>query len=88
MAAEVHDSIAQTLAFVKMRMPLLQDAMQRTTRRRACSYCADVRKRSEQAHTNLREVLTHFRAPMDPLGLTHALRSSVVAFRRARRAST
>ena len=27
MAAEVHDSIAQTLAFVKMRMPLLQEAI-------------------------------------------------------------
>ena len=29
MAAEVHDSVAQTLAFVKMRMPLLQDAITR-----------------------------------------------------------
>ena len=27
MAAEIHDSIAQTLTFVKMRLPLLQDAV-------------------------------------------------------------
>ena len=36
MAAEVHDALAQTLAFVKMRLPLLQDAM-RGARRRACA---------------------------------------------------
>ena len=27
LAAEVHDSVAQTLAFIKMRMPLLQEAI-------------------------------------------------------------
>jgi hypothetical protein len=35
MAAEVHDSVAQSLAFVKMRLPLLQDAMQAHDRRGA-----------------------------------------------------
>jgi len=81
MAAEVHDSIAQTLAFVKMRMPLLQEAIAKHDEAAALSYCADVRKAVSSAHTNLREVLAHFRAPMDPLGLKHALRSSVLAFR-------
>jgi len=80
MAAEVHDSIAQTLAFVKMRMPLLQQAITSHDEAAALGYCADVRKAVSSAHTNLREVLTHFRAPMDPLGLKHALRSSVLAF--------
>ena len=79
MAAEVHDSIAQTLAFVKMRMPLLQQAITSHDEAAALGYCADVRKAVSSAHTNLREVLAHFRAPMDPLGLKHALRSSVLA---------
>ena len=81
MAAEVHDSIAQTLAFVKMRMPLLQEAITRHDEGAALKYCTDVRQAVSSAHTNLREVLAHFRAPMDPLGLKHALRSSVLAFR-------
>lgn len=81
MAAEVHDSIAQTLAFVKMRMPLLQQAITSHDEAAALGYCADVRKAVSSAHTNLREVLAHFRAPMDPLGLKHALHSSVRAFR-------
>jgi len=80
MAAEVHDSIAQTLAFVKMRMPLLQQAITSHDEAAALGYCADVRQAVSGAHTNLREVLAHFRAPMDPLGLKHALRSSVQEF--------
>jgi two-component system nitrate/nitrite sensor histidine kinase NarX len=80
MAAEVHDSIAQTLAFVKMRMPLLQEAISRHDEAGALKYCADVRQAVSSAHSNLREVLAHFRAPMDPLGLKHALQSSIVAF--------
>ena len=80
MAAEVHDSIAQTLAFVKMRMPLLQEAITSRDEAAALGYCADVRKAVSSAHTNLRQVLAHLRAPMDPAGLKHALRSSVAAF--------
>jgi two-component system nitrate/nitrite sensor histidine kinase NarX len=80
-ARELHDSIAQTLAFVKMRMPLLQQAITSHDEAAALGYCADVRKAVSSAHTNLREVLAHFRAPMDPLGLKHALHSSVRAFR-------
>jgi two-component system nitrate/nitrite sensor histidine kinase NarX len=80
MAAEVHDSIAQTLSFVKMRLPLLQGAIAAHDEAAAMKYCADVRQAVSSAHTDLREVLTHFRAPMDPLGLKHALRSGILAF--------
>jgi two-component system nitrate/nitrite sensor histidine kinase NarX len=80
MAAEVHDSIAQTLSFVKMRLPLLQEAIAAHDESAALTYCADVRQAVSSAHTDLREVLRHFRAPIDPLGLRHALRSSILAF--------
>jgi two-component system nitrate/nitrite sensor histidine kinase NarX len=81
MAAEVHDSIAQTLAFVKMRMPLLQEAIATHDQAQALKYCAEVRQAVSGAHSNLREVLAHFRAPMDPLGLKHALQASIQSFR-------
>ena len=68
MAAEVHDSIAQSLAFVKMRLPLLHDAMLAHDDERALGYCGEVRGAVTQAHANLRGLLTHLRAPMDPQG--------------------
>ncbi len=80
MAAEVHDSIAQTLAFVKMRMPLLQGAISAHEESKALQYCADVRSAVSSAHTNLRAIIGQFRAPMDPLGLKHALRASILSF--------
>jgi two-component system nitrate/nitrite sensor histidine kinase NarX len=43
MAAEVHDSVAQSLAFVKMRLPLLRDAMQARDDPRARVYFDELR---------------------------------------------
>lgn len=80
MAAEVHDSVAQTLAFVKMRMPLLQEAISAHDEAHALRYCSDVRQAVSSAHTNLRELLSDFHALIDPQGLKHALRSSILTF--------
>lgn len=73
MAAEVHDSVAQTLTFVKMRLPLLQQAIEDSDADQALQYVGDVRCAVAQAHGSLREILTHYRAPVDPQGLLHAL---------------
>ena len=73
MAAEVHDSVAQTLTFVKMRLPLVQQAIEDHDAAQALRYVGDVRGAVSQAHTSLREILTHYRAPVDPKGLLHAL---------------
>ena len=81
MAAEVHDSLAQSLAFVKMRMPLLEDALRGCEQERAMRYCDDVRGAVSQAHASLRGLLTHFRSPMDPQGLVHALEAAAHRFR-------
>ena len=80
MAAEVHDSIAQNLTFVKMRMPLLQSAIAEHDEPSALRFAADVRRGVSDAHTGLRELLTNFRAPVDPLGLAHALRAGIAEF--------
>lgn len=80
MAAEVHDSVAQTLAFIKMRMPLLQEAITGHDDGAAMRYVAEVRQSVTEAHACVRALLTHFRAPMDPLGLRHALQSSIAEF--------
>lgn len=81
MAAEVHDSLAQSLTFVKMRMPLLRDALLAHDDLRSLRYFEDVRDAVNQAHSGLRGVLTQLRSPPDPLGLAHALDAAVAAFR-------
>jgi two-component system nitrate/nitrite sensor histidine kinase NarX len=65
MAAEVHDSIAQTLAFAKMRIPLLESAVASGDAAAAQRYCADLRGAVGDAHGGLRRVLSHLREPAD-----------------------
>lgn len=81
MAAEVHDSLGQSLAFIKMRLPLLEDALGACDQPRAAAYCQELRETASQAHASLRSLLTQLRAPMDPQGLTHALDTAVATFR-------
>lgn len=81
MAAEIHDSIAQTLTFVKMRLPLLQDAVAECDQAGAVKYLGDLRQAVGEAHGSLREIVTHFRKRIDPRGLAHALDTLVGRFR-------
>ncbi|MDP2366774.1 ATP-binding protein [Rhodoferax sp.] len=73
MVNEVHDALAQTLAYVRMRLPLLNDAMLAHDDARSIKYFSDVKNAVGEVHDNLREVMTYFRTRMDPLGLLHAL---------------
>jgi len=73
MVNEVHDVIAQTLAYVKMRLPLLSAAMLAHDDLQSVKYFNDVKAGISEVHHNLREVMTYFRARMDPLGLLHAI---------------
>ena len=73
MVNEVHDALAQTLAYARMRLPLLSDAIQGHDDIKALKYCSDLKTAITEVHDNLREVMTYFRSRMDPLGLMHAL---------------
>jgi two-component system, NarL family, nitrate/nitrite sensor histidine kinase NarX len=73
MVNEVHDVIAQTLAYVKMRLPLLNEAMLAHDDNKSIKYFTDVKEAVSEVHHNLREVMTYFRVRMDPLGLLCAL---------------
>jgi len=72
-AAEVHDSLAQTCAYMKMRVALLTDALRDGEVERAGKYATDVGQALDIASGQLRELLTQFRNRMDPMGLLHAL---------------
>jgi two-component system nitrate/nitrite sensor histidine kinase NarX len=73
MVNEVHDTIAQTLAYVRMRLPLLGESMLAHDDQRSLKYLSDVKAGVGEVHDKLREVMTYFRTRMDPLGLLHAL---------------
>lgn len=73
MAAEIHDSLAQTLAYMKMRMALLNDAVAERAYDDVGKYAADVSLALDESYVHLRELLTQFRSRMDPMGLEHAL---------------
>ena len=73
MANEVHDSLAQALTFMRMRMSLLSDAIRQRDELRAFKYWGDVDDSLTNAHRRLRELITYFRSRMDPQGLVHAL---------------
>lgn len=75
LANDVHDAVAQSLYFMKMRLPLLQDALLQHDEPRALRYHADLRHAVSEAHASLREILTHYRTRMDPKGLLHALQA-------------
>ena len=81
MAAEVHDAIAQTLTFMKMRMPLLEEAVRGHDDARSLRYLADLRSGVGEAHASLRSIIHEFRTPPDPLGLNHALQERVQQLR-------
>jgi signal transduction histidine kinase len=65
LAGEVHDSLAQGLAYMRMRMPLLHDAIRTGERQHALKYCQDVNDAMGEAHGRLRELITQFRHVVD-----------------------
>jgi len=80
MVDEVHDAIAQTLAYVRMRLPLLHDSMLEHDDQSSLKYFSDVKHAVGEVHDNLREVMTYFRTRMDPLGLLHALNGVAASY--------
>ena len=73
MANEVHDSLAQGLTYMRMRMSLLRDAIRQNDELRAHKFWSDVDDTLGSSQRRLRELITYFRSRMDPQGLLHAL---------------
>ena len=74
LAHELHDSLAQTLASLRFQVRLLEDLLKQEGGREAASKDAQrIRSGLDEAHTELRELLNSFRAPVDDRGLVTAL---------------
>lgn len=74
LAHELHDSLAQTLASLRFQVRMLHDALGDTPIPEAArGDLARVSTGLDEAHTELRELLTSFRAPLNRQGLASAL---------------
>lgn len=81
MAADIHDALAQSLTFVRMRMSLLHDALQQNDAPTALTYWTDASDELRSAHGRLREMISMYRAGMDSRGLVTSLAELGAAFR-------
>ncbi len=75
LAHELHDSLAQTLASLRLQVRMLEDTLKGLAHHDQSS--ADlkrIRHGIDEAHSELRELLASFRAPLDRRGLVPALK--------------
>lgn len=83
LAHELHDSLAQTLASLRFKVKMLSDSLAEVAiPREAHTDLARLRTGLDEAHTELRELLSSFRAPLDRKGLIPALEKLTERFRR------
>jgi two-component system nitrate/nitrite sensor histidine kinase NarX len=81
LAHELHDSLAQTLASLRFQIRMLSDSLAGSdASERARDDLQKIRAGVDEAHTELRELLNSFRAPVDQRGLATGLEKLVQRF--------
>ncbi|RMD69150.1 MAG: HAMP domain-containing protein [Gammaproteobacteria bacterium] len=82
LAHELHDSLAQTLASLRFQVKMLDETLQQDGYTHVAKEVRGIKAGLEQAYRELRELLVHFRAPLDERGLVPALESMVDKFKK------
>lgn len=72
-ANDIHDSLAQTLTYARMRVSLLLEAIRTGNEVMAAKYARDVDEALEIGQKTTRELIADFRCELDPGGLLPAL---------------
>jgi two-component system nitrate/nitrite sensor histidine kinase NarX len=79
---ELHDSLAQTLAGLRLQVRMLEDTLRQSAAAAlALGDLSRIRSGLDEAHAELRELLNSFRAPFDRRGLVPALERLTAQFR-------
>lgn len=80
-ARELHDSLAQSLSYMKFQLARLQSIFnQEGVSSDAADIANDIREGLDNAYKELRELLTTFRVQMDVRGLDHVLEETISEF--------
>jgi len=80
LAQELHDSIAQSLAFLNIQVQLLQDDLQKDHIAEAMKGLAQIREGVQESYDDVRELLVHFRTRIGSTDLQTAIRSALEKF--------
>lgn len=80
LAQELHDSIAQSLAFLNIQVQLLQDDLQKDHIAEAMKGLAQIREGVQESYDDVRELLVHFRTRIGSTDLPTAIRSALEKF--------
>ena len=81
LARELHDSLAQSLSYLKIQATRLSVALDLEDEPQARAVLGELREGISSAYRQLRELLTTFRLKMDDRGLNSALEATVREFR-------
>jgi two-component system nitrate/nitrite sensor histidine kinase NarX len=81
LARELHDSLAQSLTYLKIQAARLALALDQGDQSQSRAVLGELREGIGSAYRQLRELLTTFRLKMDDRGLNSALESTVEEFR-------
>jgi two-component system nitrate/nitrite sensor histidine kinase NarX len=77
LAQELHDSIAQGLAFLNIQAQLLQDSLNRKDVEEATGTVEELREGIQESYDKVRELLVHFRTRMHQTDLDSAIAASL-----------
>ena len=80
LARELHDSIAQTLAFLKIQVQLMRDALAGDDAQRVQAVLAEIDAGVRESYGDVRELLLHFRTRANGEDIEPALRSTLRKF--------
>jgi two-component system nitrate/nitrite sensor histidine kinase NarX len=80
LAQELHDSIAQELAFLNIQAQLLESALKRSNIAEALESAASIREGVQEGYDDVRELLVHFRSRVHQSDLEGAIRSTLEKF--------
>lgn len=80
LARELHDSIAQSLAFLKIQLQLLRDAMTRRDMGAAGHSVGEIDAGLRESTSHVRELLIHFRTRTNAENIEPALRTTLQKF--------
>jgi two-component system, NarL family, nitrate/nitrite sensor histidine kinase NarX len=80
LAQELHDSIAQSLAFLKIQAQLLRDALRRNDTEAMARVIGELDTGVRESYADVRELLVHFRTRTSAEDIEPALRTTLSKF--------
>ncbi len=82
LANELHDSLAQSLASLRFQVRVLDETLHSGQESALWQELEIIENSIDEAYTELRELIAHFRAPIDKRGLIPSIEQAVERFRR------